>query len=453
MFDLIIKNGSVVMPDGIKICDIAVKDGVIAEISDNITQSAVQIINALGKTIMAGMIDTHFHASDPGGIRSDWEGYITGTKSLAKGGITSFIDMPLNNLPATVDCETLAIKRKNAQEKCYVDFGFFGGVVPGNHEELGKMQKDGAIAFKAFLATCGDRSIPDDFCNVDDFDLYMAMSEIAKADGLMCVHAENASVTDRLGAKMKSEGKSDMMSYVNSRPKWTETEAVMRAIIIAQNTGCRLHIMHVSNPDTIKAIETANSLGSHVTFESCPHYLVFSHDDFEKYGTALKCSPPIRSAEDKEKMWNLLFEGRIPVLSSDHSPCPFKMKDYDNAFDAWGGISGAQNSLDLMYSEAVVKRGMDPHKLSKILSENPAAIYGIKNKGKICEGYDADLVILNDKKHYVLTDDMLMYQNKFSPYCGMKIECTVEKTLVRGTVVYDSELGICGDPSGKEISK
>lgn len=451
MFDLIIKNGTVVLENQVKRCDIAVKDGKISKISDEISDFGTDLIDATGKVVMAGMIDSHFHASDPGGIRSDWEGYMTGTRALAKGGITTFLDMPLNNLPATVDKPTLDTKRANAKEKCYVDFGFFGGVMPNNQDKLKDLKENGAIAFKAFMSSCGDKSIADDFRNVNDYELFSAMQELSKIGGIMCVHAENAVVTDMLGIIMKNDGKKELLDYANSRPKWTETEAVARASIIAKATGARLHIMHVSNPDTIEFILNENKNGAGITFESCPHYLIFSHEDFTKYGTKIKCSPPIRSLEDKNEMWDLFLNGTIKILSSDHSPCPYKMKDFDNAFDAWGGISGAQNSLDLMFSEAVIKRNMDMCAFSHAISKNPAQLYGIKNKGIIKEGYDADLVIIDTSKPYTLTEDMLLYQNKFSPYVGFNIECTITHTILRGNVIYNEDLGVALQPCGKEV--
>lgn len=451
MLDLIIKNGNVVFEHAVKKCDISVQGNKIIEIAPHINEQAITTIDATDKIVMPGMIDTHFHASDPGGSRSDWEGYITGTQALAKGGVTSFLDMPLNNLPATVDGATLSIKKDNAAKKCYVDYGFFGGVIPDNQKKLKELVDGGVHAFKAFMSSCGDRSIADDFRNVSDYELFRAMEELAKLDGLLCIHAENADITDRLGAAFAAEGKISMLDYVHSRPTWTETEAVMRAIILAKATGVRLHIMHVSNPETIRAIQAAQKQGNPVTFESCPHYFLFCHDDFATHGVRLKCSPPIRSKEEQDTMWQMLLNGDIPVLSSDHSPCPPAMKDHESAFAAWGGIAGAQNSVDIMFSEAVMKRGMPVWDFAKVLSTNPAKIYNIKNKGKIEVGYDADFAIIDTQKPYTLTDNMLMYQNKFSPYVGWNINCSIAQTIVRGNIVYDYESGLTSHPVGQML--
>lgn len=230
MFDLIIKKGMAVLPDAVEVVDIAVKNGVIAAIAPTIDERAVREINALGQYVMPGMVDVHMHLSEPG--RTEWEGYRTGTQAMAAGGITSFAEMPLNQIPCTTDVPSLEIKLKAAEGQCWVDYAPMGGLVPWNLKDLAPLADAGVAAFKAFVATCGSGK-PGDFKNVTDFELFRGAREIAKKDGLLIVHCENATITDGLGAEARAAGETSLSAYVASRPIFTEVEAVHRVLMIA----------------------------------------------------------------------------------------------------------------------------------------------------------------------------------------------------------------------------
>lgn len=453
-YDLIIKNGLVVFRDEVKKSDLGVKEGRIAYIADSICESkGEKVIDAEGKYVMPGMVDSHFHASDPGGVRSDWEGFETGSKALAAGGTTTFVDMPLNTLPATTDEKSFKLKLDAAKNRNYTDYAFYGGLTPYNLDNLEELDNLGAVAYKCFTATCGSPDIEGDFKHVDTYDLYMGMKKLAELDQMLCIHAENAVLTNRLAEKAIKEGKTRPTDYVNTRPVFTEVEAVQSAIVIAKETGCKVHFMHISSADAVELITRHREEGMDLTIESCPHYFTLTVDDFERIGNKCKCSPPLRDRENMDRMWKLLMEGKIDTLSSDHSPCPFSMKDYDSVFDAWGGISGCQNNVDLMFDEAVKKKGMNINDFVKTISFNPAKLYSLKNKGEIALSMDADFVILDPNKSYVLEEKDLYYRNKNTPYAGREIGCKVSKTILRGEVVYNEEEGIVGEARGKFIGK
>lgn len=454
MYDLIVKNGNVVFSNKVFKCDIGIKSGIIFNISQNINETmGEKIIDASDKYVLSGMIDTHFHASDPGGVRSDWEGFETGSKALAAGGTTTYVDMPLNNLPATIDKETLLVKKERAEGRNYIDYAFFGGLVPSNLNNLEELNELGVVAYKCFMASCGSSNIENDFKNVDDYDLYLGMKKIAELDQMLCIHAENSVVTDRLGDLSIKNGNTSALDYVNSRPVFTEVEAVQRAILLAKETNCRVHFMHISTTEAVEVITKARAEGVRVSLESCPHYFVLSSEDFENIGTKCKCSPPLRSKQEQGKLWQDLMSSKIDILSSDHSPCPKYMKDYDDIFKAWGGISGCQNNVDIMFEEAVIKRGMDICEFSKLISLNPAKIYNIKNKGEIAVGNDADMILLDPNESYIIDEDKLYYRNKITPYNGRKVNCRITNTIVRGNLVYDYKEGIVSEPIGKLVLK
>lgn len=448
MFDLIIKKGMAVLPDAVYMVDIAVKNGVIAAMAPTIDERAAREINALGQYVLPGMVDVHMHLSEPG--RTEWEGYRTGTQAMAAGGITSFAEMPLNQIPCTTDVPSLEIKLKAAEGQCWVDYAPMGGLVPWNLKDLAPLADAGVAAFKAFVATCGSGK-PGDFKNVTDFELFPGAREIAKKDGLLIVHCENATITDGLGAEARSAGETSLSAYVASRPIFTEVEAVHRVLMIAEAAGCRIHIAHCSCPEAIEEVERAKARGVDASFESCPHYFLLATEDLDAIGPKAKCSPPIRDRAHQRRMWELFGDGRIEMLVSDHSPCTFDLKASPNAFDAWGGISGCQNCVDAMFDEAVLKRGISPVVLARALASNAARRFRLKGKGEIALGMDADLTFIDPSQTYVLTADHLLYKNKFSAYEGRKIGCRIVRTLVRGEEVWSLQNGPSARPIGRRM--
>ena len=448
MFDLIIRNGSVVLPDSVESVDIAVKNGVIAAIAPKLEGEAAREIDATGQYVMPGMVDPHMHLSEPG--RTEWEGYRTGTQAMAAGGITSFVEMPLNQIPCTTDIPSLEIKLKAAEGQCWVDYSPMGGLVPWNLADLAPLADAGVAAFKAFVATCGSGK-PGDFKNVTDFELFRGAREIAKKDGLLVVHCENATITDGLGEEARDAGETSLSAYVASRPIFTEVEAVHRVLMIAEAAGCRIHIEHCSCPEAILEVERAQDRGVDASFESCPHYFLLATEDLDAIGPKTKCSPPIRDRAHQRVMWELLAEGRIEMLVSDHSPCTIDLKSSPNAFEAWGGISGCQNCVDAMFDEAVIKRGISPVILARALSTGAARRFRLKGKGEIALGMDADIIFVDPKQSYVVTPEILLYKNKFSAYEGRRIDCRVVRTLVRGNEVWSLETGPSAEPAGRRI--
>lgn len=449
MFDLIIKNGLVVLADEVKNADIGVRDGRIAAIAPSLCEcEAREVLDACGQYVMPGMVDAHMHVSEPG--RTEWEGYETGTNAMAAGGITSFVEMPLNNIPATTDVESLEIKMKAAAGKCRVDYAPMGGLVPWNLADIGPLADAGVASFKAFVATCGSGK-PGDFKNVNDYELFKGCQEIAKKDSLLVVHCENAALTDGLGAEAKAAGLKKVSDYVATRPIFTEVEAVHRVLMIAEAAGCRIHIAHCSCAEVIEEVRRAQARGVDASFESCPHYLLLATEDLDAIGPKAKCSPPIRDRRHQAEMWDLLAAGGIEMLVSDHSPCTPDLKASDNAFDAWGGISACQNCVDAMFDEAVLKRHISPVVLAHALSTNAARRFRLKGKGEIALGFDADLVLIDPNQSYTLKAEDLYYKNKFSAYEGRRIDCRITRTIVRGKTVYTLAAGPVGQPEGKRI--
>jgi allantoinase len=439
-FDTVITNGQVVLTNSVEKIDIGIIDGKICALGLNLVSHAQEVIDAKGNLVLPGMIDAHVHINEPG--RSDWEDYTTGTRALAKGGTTSMVVMPLNALPARTTKTEFDRQKKFAEKSSMIDFAFYGGLVPGNQAELKKMQASGAVAFKAFMATCGDVENPTDFRNIDDYDLLKGMEAIAEIGSIISLHAENAVICDRLAEEYQAVGKTSVQDYVNSRPVLSEVEAVTRALYFAKLTGARLHFVHISTPEAVALIQEAKMSGQDVTLESCTHYFALDTQKFIEIGAQAKCSPPLRSHKNQEGLFRDLARGQFDFITSDHSPSPLSMKEHDNIFDVWGGISGAQNNVDLTFDLFVNQHHLPVTEFARLTSEGPARRFGLMNKGDIRLGHDADFVILNPHESYTLRREDLEYKNKQSAYLGFTIGATVKQTILRGRTIYQAEKGL-----------
>lgn len=451
-FDSIIKNGLVILENGEQEVEVGIKDGKIAAIGQDLGTSA-KIIDAKGSIVSPGMVDAHVHITEPGGgYRDEWEGYDTGTRASAKGGVTTIIEMPLNQVPATVDEESIQEKFKAGKGKLSVDVASYGGLVPFNLDGgIQELDNNGVVAYKCFLATCGDRSIEGDFMNVDDYSLYEGMKQIAKTGKILSVHAENAAITDKLGEIASKNGETSLRAYVDSRPVFTEVEPIRKIILFAKETGCRVHIVHIACEEGVDEIVKAQQEGVDITCETCTHYLYFYKEELDNIGPVVKCSPPIREQSRLEGMWNRVLNGDISFVTSDHSPCTPDLKATDNAFEAWGGIAGIQNNVDILFDEGVQKRNMSLSKFADIIATNPAKRFNLSSKGSIAVGKDADFVFIKKDAPYELKAEDLAYRHKISPYIGRKIGAQVVKTILRGVEIYDKEKGILNEKVGRFI--
>lgn len=453
-YDLIIKNGLVILESGDVQTDIAVKNGKIAKIGPDL-EGAKEIIDAKGLIVSPGMVDVHVHITEPGGTRAEWEGYATGTSACAKGGVTTFVEMPLNQLPATTSGETLRKKYAAGEGKLRVDVASFGGLVPYNLTSgaIQEQAEEGVVAYKCFMGTCGDPTLEGDFANVNDYALWEGMRQIAKTGKLLAIHAENAPITDMLGKLAKARGETKLSQYVATRPVFTEVEPIRRAIFFAKQTGCRIHICHIACPEGVEEVIKARAEGVDVTCETCIHYLYFTTDELDAIGPTAKCSPPIRDKAAQDGLWKYLFSGHVITAVSDHSPCTFDLKDKANAFEAWGGISAVQNNVDIFFDEAVQKRGMSLKLFADIIAKNPAERFDLPTKGSISLGKDADFVLIKPNASYTLKASDLEYKNKFSAYVGRSIGAQVARTILRGQTIYSLDSGVVKAATGEFIRR
>jgi allantoinase len=434
-YDCVIKNGIIVTENDIFKGDICISKGKIAEItSDRIDNAADNVIEACGKYILAGAIDLHVHFNDPG--RTHWEDWEHGTKAAASGGITTVADMPINSLPALINTAAFDEKIKAAGEKANIDYMFWGGLVNDNLADIPELHDRGIIAFKAFMSNSGV-----EFTTADDAILLEGLKFTKEKSCFIGVHAENDAITTYYADKLKASGRTDRAAWTESRPEIQELEAISRFLLLLKYSQGNGHICHVSVSKGFDIIEEAKKEGIQVTGETCAHYLWFNQDDFAAKGPLLKCAPPLRSDKNRNDLWKQVMNGKVDFITSDHSPCSEseKVKGNDNIWKAWGGVSGIQNTIPVMITEGVHKRNMPLTLLTKIVSANPAKRAGIYGKkGLIAVGADADLMIIDLDEEWTFSESDINTKNKISPYIGEKFTGKVEKTMVRGKLVFDN---------------
>lgn len=442
--DLIIKSRRIVTREGVREGAVVVRAGTMAAVvSKPALSENAPLIDVHDSVVMPGLIDTHVHINEPG--RSEWEGFETATRAAAAGGVTTLVDMPLNSMPVTTSVDAFEQKLAAAQNKLWVDCGFYAGLVPGNYAALAPLLKFGVLGVKAFMIHSGIN----DFPNVAEADLRLAMPMIAASGLPLLVHAE-LNRNDRV-INATSDPRS-YQAYLASRPKAWENEAIRMLIALCRAYQCRVHIVHLSAAESLPELRQARQSGLPLSVETCPHYLFFSAAKISHGDTRFKCAPPIREHENREQLWQALKAGDIDFIASDHSPCPPAMKALDRGdFQrAWGGIASLQFTLPVMWT-AALRRGFSLFDLTEWLAHRPAAFVGLSGrKGVISEGYDADLVVWNPEASFTLTSDMIHHRHKVTPYEGQKLNGVVEMTFLRGQKIFDR--GRFGDePLGKAI--
>ncbi len=429
MIDLVIRGGTVVRSTEVEALDIGVADGVITDIRPELPAGREQI-DARGLTIFPGLIDVHLHFNEPG--RTEWEGASTGSRALAAGGGTLYFDMPLNSTPCTVDAAALDAKRTALEQASLTDFGLWGGIIPGNREQLEELAHRGVVGFKAFLS---DSGLPE-FPRSDDLTLFEALRVAAAHNLPVSVHAESEEITSGLTRRIRAAGRHDVRAFLESRPVLAEVEAIQRAALLARETGAWLHIVHISSGRGVLAALEARALGTNLTIETCPHYLFFTEDDMARLGAIAKCAPPLRPADDVESMWRHLLHSEIDMIASDHSPSSPDLKRDTDFFRVWGGIAGVQSRLAVLLEGGYHQRGLALPAIARVAAETPARRFRIPGKGEIAVGFDADLTFVDLERAAPLSANDLQQRHPMSPYTGRTFRGVVARTMQRGQTIF-----------------
>ena len=440
MLDLVIVARRVVTPAGEVAAVVGVADGRIAAVTppgDGIPAARRTVTLADDEVLLPGLVDTHVHVNDPG--RAEWEGFETATRAAAAGGVTTIVDMPLNSVPPTVDLPALRRKQDTARGRVHVDVGFWGGIVPGNLDQLRPLHDAGVFGFKAFLLPSG----VDEFPEVGVTELGAAAALLRELGGLAIVHAEDAHTIDTAPAPTGPE----YAGFLASRPRAAENTAVGDVIALAERTGARLHVLHLSSSDALSALRDARARGVPVTAETCPHYLTFTAEEIGAGATQFKCCPPIREAANRELLWRGLADGLIDCVVSDHSPCTPDLKRFDTGDfgAAWGGVASLQLGLPAVWTQAR-QRGHTLVEVARWMAERPADLVGLRRKGRIEAGRDADFCVFAPDDAFVVDRARLHHRNPVTPYHGRPLAGVVRQTWLRGTPTGE-------DPRGELLTR
>lgn len=435
----------VVTPEGVRPAAVLVEDEKIRAVAAPAEIPPDAAREDFGELVLLpGLIDSHVHINEPG--RTEWEGFRTATEAAAAGGYTMLVDMPLNCIPATTNVAALEAKRQAAHGQCRIDWGAWGGVVPGNHEDLAPLAEAGTLGYKCFLVPSGI----EEFRMVTEQDLRAALPHIAQTGLPLLVHAE---LPEFLGGfSMRDDDWSSYSTHLRSRPAEAEVAAIQFMLSLCRDYGFRLHIVHLATGLALEMLHSARAEGLPVSVETCPHYLHFEAEQIRDRATQYKCAPPIRSHPNRERLWQGVKDGVIEMIVTDHSPCPEIMKrpGEGNFRDAWGGIASLSVALPVIWTEAR-QRGFDLTDIARWMSERPARLAGCHTrKGRIAAGCDADFSVFDPDAEFVVSADRLYHRHPISPYMGETLRGVVKRTYLRGELAFqDGEFP--GVPAGREF--
>jgi len=426
--DLVIRGGRVVTPDAVFDASVAVNDGAIVAVgADALMPEARETLDARGLHVLPGAIDVHVHFRDPGYPHK--EDFASGTAAAAFGGVTTVFDMP-NTIPPTGTVEALAAKQKMAAEKAHVDFGLYGLLGEDTIANVPALIEGGAIGFKLYMGnTFGKIPSPSTGAMLEAFEM------VAPTGKRISLHAETNSIMERRETQLRAAGRTEALAHIASRPAVVAVEAVSRAALLAEWTGARIHVLHISSADELRPLREAKARGVDVTGETCPHYLMLSTDDYARLGGVIRVNPPVREARNQEPLWAALADGTIDLVATDHAPHALEEKTRNDIWTVDAGFPGVETQMPLMLT-AVNAGRLTICDYVRLAAAAPAKIWGLyPKKGAIQPGADADIAIVDLARAWTIEDAKLQSRAKITPWNGVRVQGLPVHTLVRGRFV------------------
>jgi len=442
----IFRSTRAVLPGGVAPADVVVDGEGIAAVVAHGAASGGAVRDLGDLALLAGVVDSHVHINEPG--RTEWEGFASATQAAAAGGITTVIDMPLNCIPATVSRAAAEAKAEAQNKKLHVDAAFWGGVIPGNHGQLAGLAEFGCAGAKCFTCPSG----VDEFPAVDAADLDLALPLLRDLGMTLLVHAEAPGPLDAAARATAGADPRCHSTWLAQRPDAAEVEAVAMIIDLLRRHGGRAHIVHLASADAVPLLAQAQADGVAITAETCLHYLTFCAEEIFDGATLFKCAPPIRSANNRDRLWRGLADGVVSMVVSDHSPCvpALKCADSGDFAAAWGGIAGLQLGLPALWTAASA-RGFDLAQVSRWNAQHTARLAGLADrKGAIAAGCDADFAVFDPDAVQVIEGGRLHHRHKATPWHGRALRGRVEQTWLRGRLAWSRSAGFAA-PAGRLI--
>ena len=421
------------------------RDQVISKIIPSETHQSDSMMDRGFNLLMPGAIDAHVHFNTPG--FEDREDFEHGTLAAAHGGVTTIIDMPCTSLPPVTSVENLHYKLKAINGRSFVDYAMWGGV-SGNDYDSGKdipqqvtgLHKVGVVGFKTYVI-----SGMETFTDLSYDYLLKTAKHIASIGGIMAVHAEDKQTVLSKKQTLLDANKNDWSDYCEARSIEAEVKAVTRMIEISRETGCRVHIVHLSSAEALIKINEAQSHGMNITTETCPHYLYFTQEDFKnpEIRNYLKTAPPVKFNKDRESLWEGLRDGTISFVTTDHAGCnPATEKTSMNFWEVYGGIPGVEHRVPFLFSEGLLKRDLTISKIIDLLSSNVADYFGLASKGKIEKGKDADFALIDLWDSMKVSADDMHSKGKYTPFQNVVFNAVVKRTILRGNIIAGKDISI-----------
>jgi dihydroorotase len=426
--DLVIRGGQVVTPDAAFAASVAIKDGAVAALgADDLMPPAREVLDASGLHVLPGAIDVHVHFRDPGYPHK--EDFESGTAAAACGGVTTIFDMP-NTIPPTGTAEALAAKQAMAAAKAHVDFGLYGLLGEDTIANVPELIDGGVIGFKLYMGnTFGKIPSPSTGAMLEAFEA------VAPTGKRISLHAETNSIMERRETRLREAGRTDPLAHIASRPAVVAVEAVSRAAILAEWTGARIHILHISSAEELHPLREAKARGVDITGETGPHYLMLSTDDYARLGGVIRVNPPVREARNQAPLWDALADGTIDLIATDHAPHAPDEKTRNDIWTVDCGFPGVETQMPLMLT-AVNAGRLSICDYVRLSAAAPAQIFGLyPRKGALQPGADADIAIVDLAHEWSIDDGKLQSRSKITPWNGWRVKGLPIHTLVRGRFV------------------
>jgi len=440
--DTVLFNAKVYTSRGIVEAGVAIDQGRIVRVAKETNlPTASARLNMNSCLVLPGLIDSHVHLRDQQlAYRED---FTTGTAAAAAGGVTTVIDMP-NNRPLTMSPETLQERMQLAEKRILVNVAF-NSAFPRRKEEISRMVSQGAVGFKLYLLQqIGGINIDDDNALQDAF------NAVAETRAPIAVHAEDRATLEAAEKVVRDSGRNDAEAFLEAHPASAEVKAVQHVARLAKNSGAHVHICHASSAVGLGAVLKAKKSGLSITCEVTPHHLLLTSQSMKKHGNVALMLPPLRSQSDTEALWKALKQGLIDTVASDHAPHSIEEKRAQSIWDVKPGIAGVETMLPLMLNE--VNRGrLTISELLRLMSEKPAEIFHIRDRGSLSEGNIADIVVVDVNREHKIDASSFHSKAKFSPFDGWRLKGKPVKTFVNGQLIMDEGEVVAKPATGRII--
>src|SRR3954469_17492424 len=422
--DLVLHGGTVVNGRTRFAADVAIRDGLVLAVgAASAMPAARETVDVTGLHVLPGAIDAHVHFREPGYThKEDWQ---TGTAAAAMGGVTTVFEMP-NVEPPTATPAALALKQQ-AAKKAHVDYGLYGLLAEDNIDQLEGLIKGGVAGFKCFMGnTFGNLPSPSTGAMLEGFEI------IARHGLRIALHAETASIMAWREKRLQAAGRNDPLAHLASRPAVVAVEAVSRAAVLAEWTGARIYILHISSAEELRPLREAKARGVEITGETCPHYVLLSSDDYARFAGIIRVNPPVREARNQQPLWDALADGTIDVIATDHAPHSPEEKTRNDIWTVDCGFPGVETQMPLMLNEANAGR-FSISDYVRWSAANVAKLWGLyPRKGVIQPGADADIAVVDLAREWTIDDAKLQSLSRITPFHGRHVKGLPLHTLVRG---------------------